>query len=537
MLSIHNISISYSIQPILVDVSFNINPGDRIGLIGPNGCGKTTLLRILSGLETPDAGVVTRGPGLRLGYLPQGLVTSDGATIAEVLNQRNGDPDLLEAEIVQLAAALADDPDNLALQKEYDTALTRLASSDQSGRKQAILSALGLAGIRDERSIETLSGGQKTRLALAAVLIEDPNLLLLDEPTNHLDIEMLEWLEAWLANFHGAALIVSHDRTFLDRSVNRILDLNQETRSVKEYAGNYSDYLEEYLGERQKQLSTYRDQVVEIRRMRDDIQATKQHSLRVELTTTSRQPGVRRYAKKVAKKAKSREKKLQRFLSDDERVEKPRQTWQMKLEFEDPQHQSQDILILEKLSIGYPGAQLLLNDLDLRVKAGDRIVLTGPNGCGKTTLLETIAGRREPLRGKVRLGASSRLGYMSQEGDTLDLNLSPLEVIQRHAPLNETDARTTLHKFLFSGDDALRPAAQLSYGERARLALALLIVQGCNLLLLDEPINHLDIPSRTRFEQALAGFSGTILAVVHDRYFIERFATQLWVMDQEVLIH
>ncbi|HNT24858.1 MAG TPA: ABC-F family ATP-binding cassette domain-containing protein [Anaerolineales bacterium] len=530
MLTGHHLSKSYNLDTILADVSLSISAGERVGLIGPNGCGKTTLLRILAGLDAPDHGVVTHDvPNLRIGYLPQGLEPDPALSMGELL-QRAGGGGAAEADLAAQASALAHDPMNLALQSAYDEALRKVSEGSEA-RPEAILGALGLAQIPRDQPARFLSGGQKTRLALALVLLGEPNLLLLDEPTNHLDIEMLEWLEGWLNNFRGAALIVSHDRTFLDHTVTRILDLDGETRTLRAYEGNYSAYLEQYLAERERLMDAYRDQVYEIRRMEADINRTKQQSLYVEMTTTPRQPGVRRIAKKVARKAKSREKKLERYLESDERVEKPRQGWQMKLAFQAPEHLGQDVLVMEDLAVGYAGYPPLLSEINLHVRSGQRIVLTGANGKGKTTLLRTLAGQIDPLAGSYRLGSSIRLGYMAQEQETLNPERTALETIQALAPFNETEARSFLHFYLFTGDDPLRPVRSLSYGERARLSLAALVAQGSNFLLLDEPINHLDIPSRTRFEQALANFEGTILAVVHDRYFIERFANRVWLVE------
>ena len=528
----HHLSKSFGVQVVLDDVSFSLNPGERAGLVGPNGCGKTTILRILVGLDKPDAGSVQLTPAdLRVGYLPQGFEFGADETLGDVLARAQGDPQRLTAEVERAAEALGRAPDRLDLQREYDAALARLASASfDAGRGPGVLSALGLGHLPLTMRMATLSGGQKTRAALACVLLSNPQLLLLDEPTNHLDIKMLEWLERWLNDFRGAALIVSHDRTFLDRTVTRILDLDPMSHTVREYAGNYSEYVEQKLAEQERQWSQWRDQEYEIRRMKQDIARTKDQSKRVELSTTPGQPGVRRYAKKVAAKAKSRAKKLERYVESDERVNKPKLGWQVKLEFGDASTGGQDVLTLEDVSVGY-GDNVLLHDLNLQLRQGSRVALIGPNGAGKTTFVRTITGALPPLAGRVRLGAKVRVGYMAQEQESLDPALDAFTTIRNLAPMSDTDVRAFLHFFLFTGDEVFVPVRLLSFGERARLALATFVACGCNFLLLDEPINHLDIPSRARFEQALSAFEGTILAVAHDRYFIERFAAQVWEVE------
>jgi ATP-binding cassette subfamily F protein 3 len=539
VLSVNNLAKSFADQLIFKDISFMISPGERVGLLGPNGCGKTTLLRIIAAEEQPDRGGVFIDPHTRVGYLRQGLDYPIGATVADALHDPRVDA---AAEVERLALASSFAPAHLS---EYQAALDRLEAlggyPDQSLRDN-VLKHLGLDQVPLEQPVATLSGGQKTRLGLAKVLLSAPNLLLLDEPTNHLDLPMLEWLEGWLSDFRGAALLVSHDRVFLDRAINRVLYLDPQTHLLREYAGNYSDYLEQSLAEREKQWAEYRDQQDEIRRMRQDIARMKARAARSEWRASSvkrggplmKQKGFKDYtqsiAKGVAKKAKSREKKLDRYLESDERVEKPRQSWQMKVDFGDLPDSGKDVLRLDEVSVGY-GDWVLLRDVTLSIRQGERIALIGENGTGKSTLVKTIVGQLQPLAGEVRLGANVRVGYFAQEQDVLDPSSTPLESLQALVPWSETEARTFLHRFLFAGDQPLTPNQLLSYGERARLMLALLVAQGCNFLILDEPINHLDIPSRTQFEEALTNFEGTALAVVHDRYFIQGFASRIWAVE------
>jgi ATP-binding cassette subfamily F protein 3 len=438
-----------------------------------------------------------------------------------------------------------ENPDHPDIQVAYDDLLARIQTPSSTGRISSILSSLELDKVPNNQLAYTLSGGQKTRLSLALVLLADPTLLLLDEPTNHLDITMLEWLENWLQDFNGAALIVTHDRTFLEHSVNRILDLNPDTHTLKSYYGTYSDYIESIKQEHEKQWSLFRDQVSEIRRMKQDINRTKNQAERTEREASSIRIGgekmkIKGYkdyqqgiAKKVAKKAKSRQKKLDRYLDSDDRVEKPKAGWQIKLDFNNSSHLGKDVLVIENLMVGYPGCDPLLEDVNLTIQSGQRIGFTGPNGSGKTAILRIMAGHVQPINGRSQLGPSVKLGYMSQEQEILDPKLNAIENLLKVANFNQTEVRTFLHYYLFNGDDPFRPVKDLSFGERARLMLARLVAQGVNFLLLDEPINHLDIPSRERFENALSNFEGTVLAVVHDRYFINAFAFDLWLLENK----
>jgi ATP-binding cassette subfamily F protein 3 len=533
MLAVNNIRKVLGAETILNGITFTLNFEERAGLVGPNGAGKTTLLRILAGENAPDAGNVKLTPAhARVGYLPQGLPFDENETIGGYLAARAGDLHSIEEDVARLANAITQQPNDPALLNQFDAALERLTTaSERAGESADILASLGLNAMPADTPIRFLSGGQKTRLALAGVLLSHPQLLLLDEPTNHLDVDMLEWLEDWLNAYRGAALIVSHDRAFLDRTVTRILELDETTRTVTAYDGNYTDYMTAKIEAREQQRQAYVDQQQEI----------------AELTNAARHlRGIAKFRKggkgdsgdKFAKgffanrtketvaRAKSIERRIEKLLSEA-RIDKPRQSWHMKLDFGETPASGQDVLILEDLSVGYNGVALL-EHLNLRIKHGARVALIGPNGAGKTTLVRTIAGLLPPVAGAARLGSNVRAGYMAQEQEALDPSLDAFNTIRNLASMSDTDTRAFLHQFLFAGDEVFTPVARLSFGERARLMLATLVARGCNFLLLDEPINHLDIPSRTRFEQALQAFDGTILAVVHDRYFLEAFAQEIW---------
>ena len=531
MLSVNNLAKSFADHLIFQNVSFVVSPGERVGLLGPNGCGKTTLLRLIAAEDQPDRGSVFIDPQTRVGYLRQGLEYPVGCTLADALHDPRVDAAI---EVERLALASSIDPARLA---EYQAALDRLEAlggyPDQSLRA-TVLQSLGLDQVPLDQEVATLSGGQKTRLGLAQVLLNAPNLLLLDEPTNHLDLPMLEWLEEWLSDFNGAVLLVSHDRVFLDRSINRVVYLDSQAHTVRDYAGNYSDYLQQSLRERERQWQAYTDQQEEIYRLR-------QTALYVRDLAKFRRGGKADTGDKFARgffanrgketmsRARQIERRIDRMLGE-ERLEKPKAGWQLKVDFGDLPESGKDVLQLTEVSVGY-GDLVLLREITLSIRQGERIALIGENGTGKSTLVKAIIGQVSPLAGDIRLGANVRVGYFAQEQDVLDPHATPLESLQAIVPWSETEIRSFLHHFLFAGDQPLIPNHLLSYGERARLMLALLVAQGCNFLILDEPINHLDIPSRTQFETALTNFEGTVLAVVHDRYFIQGFALRVWAVQ------
>jgi ATP-binding cassette subfamily F protein 3 len=535
MLTVHQIHKSFGDSVILSGVSFSLNPGERAALVGPNGCGKTTLLRILTGIDRADSGSVRQPGALRIGYLPQGLILPEDEPVSAYLERAQGDLPRLTAEVERLAAALAANPADPSVRTAYDQSLDRIAAvSNANGSAAGVLAILGLERVTPDAPIATLSGGQKTRLALAGVLLAHPQLLLLDEPTNHLDLPMLEWLEGWLTSFRGGALVVSHDRTFLDRTVTRILELDPRMHAVREYAGSYSAYREQKDGERARREQAYSDQQQEIASLRSAAGHLRGIARFRKGGKADTKDGFAKgfFANRGAgamKRAKQIERRIEKLLTED-RVEKPGWEWGMKLEFEPATTGGNDVLQLESLAVGYPRT-ILLEEINLHLQHGARAILTGANGSGKTTLLRTIAGALPPLAGRVRTGANIKLGFMAQEQETLDPARNALQIVQAEIAADETDARRFLHYFLFSGDGVFTPTGALSYGERARLLLALLVARGCNFLLLDEPINHLDIPSRDSFERALGAFKGTVLAVVHDRYFIERIATEVWEVE------
>ncbi|MCA1667371.1 MAG: ATP-binding cassette domain-containing protein [Thermomicrobia bacterium] len=538
MFTVTDVAKAYGDAPILDHISFTLNRGERVGLIGPNGAGKSTLLRILAGLEAPDCGSVWLDPAARIGYLAQALRYGADATIHDVVSEALGEAREVVAAIERLGEAIA-----TAQGAAYDDAMAQYADAldraeqidayGASARLVAVLAGLGLAHLTEETPVATLSGGQKTRLGLARLLLTQPDVLLLDEPTNHLDLTALHWLEALLRDYPGAVLIVSHDRAFLDALVLHILALDDATHTITAYPGNYSAYADERARRAVQLLDDYRRQQEQIAEVRANIRAVAGNAMKTERATQN--DHLRRLSKKVARTAKVRERKLEKLLASEEHIERPERQWRLKLDFGASPRGGQRVLALEGISKQFDG-HALFTGVEAEIRHGERVALLGPNGSGKTTLLRIISGALPPDSGAVRIGASVRPGYFAQEQEGLDPNQTVLDAVRAAAPIGETEARNFLHFFLFAADAVFRPIGQLSYGERARLVLARLVLGGVNFLLLDEPLNHLDIPAREQFEAALENFDGTILTVVHDRYFVQRFAGRIWALEDGKLV-
>jgi ATP-binding cassette, subfamily F, member 3 len=550
MFQIQNLHKSYGITTVLNGVSFLVNDGERVGLIGPNGAGKSTLLRCVVGQEQPDAGTIAIVPqGLTLGYVPQSFNELLGEkTVAEVIADAQAEHTAAARDLERTAEALGAAVDMDAALAAYEAALARfeaLGGYEREHRAAAVLEGLGLGDAEPHIPAKTLSGGQKTRLGLATLLLSEPDLLLLDEPTNHLDVNALEWLEGFVRGYSGAVLIVSHDREFLDQTVQRILYLDPTTRTVKSYPGSYGDFAAAREREREAQQAAWQDQQEYIHSVESDIRRVKGLAMNIQSGPKRHRDHYGRISAKVARIAKTRERKLERYLEDEERVDKPKSNWGLRLDFGPPPPGGRAVLRVEEVAFTYPTLEetrrqgdketgvleadspCLLSRVSFEVEYGERVALVGPNGMGKTTLLRLIAGQLQPQAGVIKLGANVRLGVMAQEQETLDLDATVLATVLKARPMSETDARSFLHFFLFGGDSVFRRVGDCSLGERSRLQLALLVLRGCNLLLLDEPLNHLDIEGREHFEQALDAFEGTVIAVSHDRAFLRGFAERV----------
>ena len=502
---------SYGVQDVLRGASLQVNAGEHVGLVGRNGAGKSTIFRLVRGDETADRGDVIRARGVKLGLLDQHVHFKPGSTVHESALAAFGRLQQIEHEMHELEHRMAEAGDDLEkvlerysdLQQEFE----HEGGFGYAARAEAILQGLGFD--REMWSLETekLSGGQQNRLGLACLLLAAPDVLLLDEPTNHLDVNAVEWLEEFLQEYQAAYVIVSHDRYFLDRSCRRIVEIENGRAST--YTGNYSDYLVEREERRESQQRAYDNQ--------QQLIAKTQEFIR------------RNIAGQKTKQAQSRRKMLEKLERLD--AVRPDQT-SGDFRLQAIERTGNHVLTVNELSIGYPD-KLLAKDISFILRRGECLGIIGPNGSGKTTFLKTILKKLEPLGGEVRWGTKVQIGYYAQQLDDLDDRNEIIMELRRVAPATATagELRSFLAKFLFTGDDVYKHVQDLSGGEKGRLALAKLIYSRVNVLVLDEPTNHLDIPSREALEEALSAYEGTIVTISHDRYFLDRVATQILALD------
>lgn len=515
ILSCNDISLSFGTEKILENINFNIQQGEKAGLVGVNGAGKSTLFKIIYGELIPDTGSISVPKGIRLGILEQNSGLDSAGTMWSVMLEAFSGLINMEARIKDVEKRISAEKDSEKLEslmKEYSSLSERFSREggfEYNSRARGVLRGLGFDTKEFEMSVSSLSGGQKTRLALARLLVEEPDILLLDEPTNHLDIGALEWLEEFLRNYKKSIFLISHDRYFLDRVVNRIIEI--ENCECKAYNGNYTAYARQKAIDREIQQKHYEQQQKEIARMEAYIEQQKRWNREKNIIA-----------------AESRQKAIDRM----EKINAPRNLpGKISIKFRSSIISGNDVLFIENLSKEFPGKQLF-NDISFDLKRNERVFLLGPNGCGKSTLLKILAGRLEQTSGTFEYGHKIVLGYYDQELADIDDSKSVIEEVwDENEKLNHTQIRNVLAQYLFTGEDVYKPVSVLSGGEKSRVALVKLMLSGSNLLLLDEPTNHLDINSREALEESVLGFDGTVLAVSHDRYFINKLATRIIVMD------
>ena len=511
ILSCNNISFSYGTDIILNSVSLRLQQGEKAGLVGVNGAGKSTLFKIITGQLKQDSGEIFISKDLRIGYLEQSSGLESDNTIWDEMLVTFSPLIKMENRIRQLATEMAGEKDESSLNsmmKEYDGLLERFSREggyEYNSRIRGVLKGLGFEESQFGLHIRALSGGQKTRLALARLLLEEPDLLLLDEPTNHLDISAIEWLEDFLKNYRKSLIVISHDRYFLDTVTMKTFEL--ENNKCTTYEKNYTGYAEQKARDREIQQKHYEQQQKEIARLEAFIEKQRQWNRQRNIIA-----------------AESRQKAIDRM----EKTEAPdRLPDSINIRLQSSRASGNDVLSVKDLSKSFPGRQLF-SGINFEVKKSERLFIVGPNGCGKSTLLKILAGKLHQDSGGFKYGHNVILGYYDQELEGLDDNNTVLEEVWNDNDwLTHTQIRNVLAQFLFTGEDVCKNIGVLSGGEKSRVALAKLMLSGANLLLLDEPTNHLDINSREALEEALLSYDGTIIAVSHDRYFMRKLATRV----------
>lgn len=516
ILALNNVSKAFGTDVILKNISFHIEEKEKVAIVGVNGAGKSTLFKIITGELSLDSGEVIMPKSATMGYFSQSLEIDSSKTIYGELLTVFEPIMLMEQQLRDMEAQMShksgDELENLMTRySELSHKMEEMDGYSYQSRLRGVIKGLGFSEEESSQTINELSGGQKTRVALGKILLKAPDVLLLDEPTNHLDIDSLRWLEDFLRSYKGAVVIISHDRYFLDKVVGKVIEI--ENKKAKEYFGNYSYYAEKKIIDREIEYHRYINQQKEIKHQEEVIKKLREFN-----------------REKSIKRAESREKMLDKI----ERVDAPENLPdKMRLEIKPIKESGNDVLSVENVSMAFDGVPLF-NNISFDIKKGEKTALIGPNGIGKTTLFKIILSRLEAKSGSVKLGSNVVIGYYDQEQSDLNLNKTIFDEISDSYPdLTITQIRNVLAAFVFTGDDVFKTIGSLSGGEKGRVALAKIMLSNANFLILDEPTNHLDINSKEILEQAIQGYTGTVLYISHDRYFINSTASKIVELNKD----
>ena len=512
-IDVKNLKKSFEVgHDVLSDLSFEVNAGEHVGILGANGCGKTTLFRLLTGEYAPDEGSMAIHKGRRIGLISQIPVYPAGWTTEDVLREAHARLRAMSDRLRELETLMATDSSR-ALLDEYDRLsddFRRLGGYDMDRERNRVANGLDIPAEMRAREFDKLSGGEKTRVNLARLILEDTDILLLDEPTNHLDLRATEWLEDYITHFRGTVLAISHDRYFLDTIAQRCIEIVDGRAEF--YSGNYSFYAVERQRRFDEQLKKYEKDQAKIEQLQ---KAAAQMHLWAFMGND-----------KLHKRAFSMEKRIERLSQ----TEKPKEAKRLSAGFKESEFRADEVLVADNLGKGFSG-RTLFSGVEFKVTGGERIAVIGDNGTGKSTLVKLIVGEEQPDTGYVRRGPAVRMAYLPQIVKFRDPNLSAADTVIDECRCTMQEARDSLGAFGFTGEDALKAVGTLSGGEQSRLRLCILMRADVNLLILDEPTNHLDIPSREWMEDAISGYGEALLFVSHDRYFIEKFANRIWCFE------
>jgi macrolide transport system ATP-binding/permease protein len=541
MLTVRHLFKSYSANTVLEDTSFVVNPNDRIGIVGSNGVGKTTLLNILVGQESIDSGSFSFDPFTEVGYLPQTTPEFSGHTMQDLILESVGNLRALEGRMRELETtmSIAKDDQLAGLMDEYEQVSTRF--QDRGGyeldyRIDTILDGLRLSYLPRDREMQTLSGGEKARVGLAILLLRSPDLLLLDEPTNHLDFTSLEWLESYLSHYKGAILLVSHDRQFLNRAINQIFEIDEHSHHLKKYDGKYDEYVLAKAAERAKWEEDYERQQEEIKelRMRETARNVAHHRPATDNDKTAYNFFGGRVQNTISRGVRAAKEQLRRIEADP--LSKPPKLMQVSSYFNVEPLQAEVVINVSNLTKCWEET-CLLDNVNFTIASDARILLFGPNGAGKTTLLKILMGFEKPDKGEINIVENARIGYLPQDPQ-MDLDKTVIETYRYGQVGYEGEFVGRLIGYgLFRLEDMHKKVGQLSIGQRRKLEIARLMAEGPNVLLLDEPTNYISLDVLEAFEAAIVAFPGPVIAVSHDRWFMQRFGGKMWELGEGKVIN